>query len=218
MLIPVRKITWILIGVMLLLDAAHLWVNLAPPVSPTGFRYDSLISAFHLENEANIPNWYSTVLLFAIALAALVIRRLQKQPRWGFFWPVFAGFFALLSLEEAADLREVIYHTIFVKSFLVCAPLGVIFISLCLGFFFFIRRTDGISRLWIGAGLFLLLVGALGGQYLQINLAVGQNTFAAGILIKETLEMLGEILVLAGCLMEINTLAGEKMTMDFHGR
>ena len=122
--IPVRKITWILIGFMLLLNAAHLWVNLAPPISPTGFRYDSLISAFHLENEANIPNWYSTVLLFAIALAALVIRRLQKQPRWGFFWPVFAGFFALLSLEEAADLREVIYHTIFVKSFLVCAPLG----------------------------------------------------------------------------------------------
>jgi len=202
--IPIRKIFWSLLAVSALLAAAHLWVTLAPPISPTGFRYDALISAFNLEGEANIPNWFSIVLLVCVALASLVIQKLRRaaggvKPRWNFFWPVFAVTFLVLSLEEAARLREVLYHTLFNKAInYVYIPFGLALVALCSFYFFLIERQDRALQRWIIGGLVLFVIGGLGGA-----------VFDAGTLLKEWLEMVGVILVLCGCLREINVLAGE---------
>lgn len=202
--IPIRKIFWSLMAVSALLAAAHLWVTLAPPTSPTGFRYDAFISAFILEGEANIPNWFSTVLLIWVALASLVIYRLRlaaggARPRWNFFWPVFAVTFLVLSLEETARLREVLYHTLFNKAInYVYIPFGLALVALCSFYFFIIEPQDRALRRWIIGGLVLFVIGGLGGA-----------VFDAGTLLKEWLEMVGVILVLCGCLREINVLAGE---------
>jgi hypothetical protein len=202
MLIPIRKILWSLLAVTALLAAAHLWVTLSPPISPTGFRYDALISVFNVENEANIPNWFSTVLLFTVALASLVIQRLRRaaseaKPRWNFFWPVFAVTFLVLSLEEAAGLRSVLYHTLFNKAInYVYIPFGLALVALCSFYFFVIERKDRALQRWIISGLVIFVIGGLGGA-----------VFDAGVLLKEWLEMAGTILVLCGCLREINALS-----------
>jgi hypothetical protein len=202
MLIPIRKIFWSLMAVSALLATAHLWVTLAPPTSPTGFRYDAFISAFILEGEANIPNWFSTVLLFTVALASLVIQRLRRaargaKPRWNFFWPIFAVTFLVLSLEEAARMREVLYHTLFNKAInYVYIPFGLALVALCMYYFFVIEHQDQALQRWIIGGLVIFVIGGLGGA-----------VFDAGTLLKEWLEMAGTILVLCGCLREINVLA-----------
>ena len=196
MLIPIRKIFWILLSISLLLAAAHLWVTLAPPVSPTGFRYDALISAFNLENEANLPNWFSTVLLFSTALAGWLIYRLRTAAKWRFFWLVFAAIFLLLSLEEAARLREVLFHTLFIQSIAaVYIPAGLALLVLFGGYFLIIERQNRPLQRWMVGGLLALVLGGLGGVlYPDI------------VVLKEWLEMLGEILVLCACLREINRL------------
>jgi hypothetical protein len=197
--IPIRKIFWILLSISLLLAAAHLWVTLAPPVSPSGFRYDALISAFDMENEANLPNWFSTVLLFATSLAGWLVYRLRSGAKWRFFWLIFAGIFLLLSLEEAASLREVLYHTFFIKSFAtVYIPAGLALLVLFGGYFLIIERNNRPLQRWIIGGLLALVLGGLGGVlYPDI------------VVLKEWLELLGEILVLCACLGEINRLRGE---------
>lgn len=196
MVIPVRKIFWTLLSISLLLAVAHLWVTLAPPVSPSGFRYDALISALDMENEANLPNWFSTVLLFGIGLAGWLIYRLRAGAKWQFFWLVFAGIFLLLSLEEAARLREVLYHTLFDKAInYIYIPFGLALVAICLYYFLIIERQDRALQRWIIGGLVIFVIGGLGGA-----------VFDAGTLLKEWLEMVGVVLVLCGCLREINTL------------
>lgn len=195
--IPVRKVFWSLLAGSLLLAAAHLWVSLVPPVSPTGFRYDALISAFNLENEANLPNWYATILLFSIALASLVIFYLRRGgSKWAVFWLGFAVIFLLLSLEEAAQLREVLFHTFFLPAIAaIYLPLGLLLVIGVGVYFFIIKRTDRPLQGWIISGLVVFVLGGVGGGRLHFP-----------IVVKEWLEMFGEILVLCGCLREMNVL------------
>lgn len=196
MLIPIRKIFWTLLSISLLLAAAGLWVRLAPPVSPTGFRYDALISALDMENEANLPNWFSTVLLFGIAMAGWLIYRLRAGRKWRFFWLVFAAIFLLLSLEEAARLREVLFHTLFIQSIAaVYIPAGLALLALFGGYFLIIERHNRRLQWWILGGLLVFVLGGLGGVL-----------YSDIVVLKEWLELLGEILVLCGCLAEINRL------------
>ncbi len=194
--IPVRKIFWSLLAVSALLAAGHLWVTLAPPVSPTGFRYDALISAFDMENEANLPNWFSIVLLFSIALAGMVIYRLRSGVKWRFFWLIFAGIFLLLSLEEAARLREVLFHTFFIQSIAaVYVPAGLALLALFGGYLLIIERYNRPLQRWLISGLVIFVIGGLGGV-LTLDI----------VALKEWLEMFGAILVLCGCLGEVNRL------------
>jgi hypothetical protein len=198
MVIPVRKIFWILFSISLLLAAAGMWVRLAPPVSPSGFRYDALISALDMENEANLPNWFSTVLLFGIGLAGWLIYRLRSGVKWRTFWLVFAGIFLLLSLEEAARLREVLYHTLFIKSIAaIYIPAGLALLALFGSYFLIIEKQNRPLQRWIIGGLLVFVLGGLGGVL-----------YSDIVVLKEWLELLGEILVLCGCLREINALAG----------
>lgn len=64
MSIPTRKIFLFLLLSVLVLLALHLYSSALP---------DAVHKKFNLNGEANIPAWYSTVLLFSVALSSLVI-------------------------------------------------------------------------------------------------------------------------------------------------
>jgi hypothetical protein len=70
------------------------------------------VQQFNLRHEANIAVWYSSVLLLAGAITALAIsvdRAKALAPTiFPLFWKVIAATFAWLSLDETAQIHEVL--------------------------------------------------------------------------------------------------------------
>lgn len=63
---------------------------------------------FSLDKEANVPSWFSSALLLtAAALLALVaLDALGRKARWGRHWAGLSVVFAVLSLDETAEIHE----------------------------------------------------------------------------------------------------------------
>jgi hypothetical protein len=76
-----------------------------------GARY----AFFHLGREQNLPAWFASLQLFAVAYAAIVVaheescikdrQALLNRP---LVWYIMAAGFAFLSLDEFAEIHEVI--------------------------------------------------------------------------------------------------------------
>ena len=68
----------------------------------------SIFNAFQLDNEGNIPTWYSSMLLaingFFLLLLGAATRRAQLPD--GRYWSVLGGIFLVLSLDETASIHE----------------------------------------------------------------------------------------------------------------
>jgi hypothetical protein len=60
---------------------------------------------FSLSVEANVPTWYSSMLLAACALALAASSR-SAEPRWRWHWRGLAVFFVAMSLDEVASFHE----------------------------------------------------------------------------------------------------------------
>lgn len=103
MKIPIKRILLLLVLIALFLLILHILTLDGPKL---------LYLKFNLNKEANIPTWFSTVLLFTISITAIVIswpeKNLGLHHRWRFFWILFAAFYAFLSFDEAAMVHEVI--------------------------------------------------------------------------------------------------------------
>jgi len=104
----------------------------------------SLENRFDLDQEANIPTWYSTVLLFSISQLSLIIyiigRKIRLNASLRSFWLGFSAVYCFLSLDEAARLHSMITFGVNVKWIFVYAPLGALFFSFCLYYFITIIR------------------------------------------------------------------------------
>ena len=71
-------------------------------------RQSAIYRLLNVNNEANIPTWYSTValLLCVLLLALIAIFKQQQKDRFTNHWRGLALLFLLLSLDEAASLHE----------------------------------------------------------------------------------------------------------------
>ena len=67
-----------------------------------------LVGLCSLSYEQNLPTWYASVLLFACAglLAAIALDVRERGGRFHRHWWVLAAGFALMSLDEVAELHE----------------------------------------------------------------------------------------------------------------
>ncbi|MDP6342100.1 MAG: hypothetical protein QF491_01110, partial [Alphaproteobacteria bacterium] len=71
-------------------------------------RLLGLVGQFSLGYEANVPTWYSSVLLLACAAVLAVIGFSRPPGKGGYrrHWLALAAIFAYMSLDEAAVLHE----------------------------------------------------------------------------------------------------------------
>jgi hypothetical protein len=169
---------------------------------------------FNLNKEANVPTWYSTVLLFSVSASSLFIyvlgnRVVGREQRWRLFWMGFGGVFCFLSLDEAARLHEIIDDRTSVKWVYVYAPFAAVFFVVCSVHFASIRTDDKSLRNWVLGGLIVYALGGLGTELIDYSFRrllrpLRQTEFA----IEEGLEMIGTIMVLMGCLGELRRLHG----------
>ena len=211
-MIPIRKIVVLLVGIELYLIGMHFF----PEAFSTTIR-----NRFDLNGEANIPTWYSTELLFAISASSLILYALSATDRQSRkFWLVFGCVYGFLSLDEAARLHEVIDKHI--KWVVVYGPPAGLFFVFCANHL--CNGDNQALRNFIVGGLSVYALGGLVGETVSslldpLSPVLQQVEFVW----EEGLEMLGSILVLTGCLQEINRVASSQggwapMNMDIRSK
>ena len=213
--IPLRRIFWVLMActlALVVLDAVPVLLRrLAGIELPP-----SIESRVQLNGEANIPTWFSTVLLFSVAATSLANHWLGAEPAGRnvvrrLFWLAFGIVFVYVSLDEAARFHELIdsesqYRLKWVFFY---APFAGIFLAACTYYLLWLRKDSPELTRWILGGLATYLAGGLLAEFVAYSLAMaGQLTSEAlhvEMTLEETLEMSGTILLWMGCLHEFQS-------------
>lgn len=89
--------------------AALLALHVFSQVLRFGFGWDyqmGLAEEVYLGAEANIPNWFSTLLLLACGVVLLVIARGKRTDRYWPHWLALGVIFVAMSLDESAALHD----------------------------------------------------------------------------------------------------------------
>lgn len=169
-------------------------------------EWNSSVSAlFDLDQEANLPTWFSSSLLFSVALASLIIVRLSSKVKdlvkRRSFWLGFSLISIYLSLDEASGLHELLSTLLGIRWIWIYIPLGTLcFIIIAYSLEFTIKNQDLTNHILGGYTVFI--TGALSSEIFNFYFVLGKAEAA----IQEGFEMLGTIIILTGCLKEINRL------------
>jgi hypothetical protein len=171
-----------------------------------GSLNETIDNRFNLDGEANIPAWYSTVLLFSVSLSAFVIYLSGGLPsdrpsrRKRAFWLGFSIVYCFFSLDEAARLHEIIDKTTSIKWVYVYAPFALVFLAVCV-FHLATPCNHGAVRRWILGGLGLSCMGAMGFELLGYLMSpLPRFLQHLEFVFEEGSEMTGTAMVLVGCL------------------
>ncbi len=184
--------------------------------------YLSVVDLFWVDAEANVPTWYSSLLLVAIALLAAMLAAGapagQDRARWE--WGGLAAIFALLSLDEASGVHELLIspvrqalHAQGVLYYAWVVPGTVFVVVFALTFARLVFRLPVEVRRVLSAAAGVYLAGALGmemvGGWYADRVSDSTFTFALLTTIEETLEMLGASLGVYGLFRQFASSGGE---------
>ncbi len=199
--IPVRTLFFSLIGIVFLLLLMHIFTeNLSWIPS----------RKFNLNAEANIPTWYSTILLSSVALISLGVYRSKRdsRPFERYFWLGFCLIYFFFSLDECAQIHEIIDNHTNIKWVTIYAPFSGTFFAMCAYYFCIIRKDDKRLRYWIVGGLVVFAAGGMGfemADYIgQRHNCVSPTLDQVETMCEEGLELLGTSMVFVGCLLELS--------------
>ncbi len=158
---------------------------------------------FDVDQENNLPTWYSGfLLLVATALLWLCARqRKAVGDRWSVQWLALSGGFLLMSLDEVAGVHETI-NSVIVMTWAIPA----VFLVLVLGLAFvpFLLQLPRRTALHFSLAGAIYIAGAVGVEIFGNSLSV-QNLrdtlqYDMATLVEEALEMLGVILFIRALL------------------
>lgn len=172
----------------------------------------TIADRFNLNGEANIPEWYSAVLLFSVSLSSLAVYLLSRNGigpdrPWKKFWLAFAGVYCFLSLDESARMHEIFNNVTALKWVYAYAPFAAIFFVVCVFYFVTIRRGEKRVRNWVLGGLVVYAFGGLVSEFIGYVLSPMPHAMQqVEFVIEEGLEMIGTIIVLMGVLQELRHL------------
>jgi hypothetical protein len=204
-----KKTFWTLMIITICLIGIHSCIVISPLFLAREIPL-FIVDRFNLNAEANLPTWYSTILLFLVSLVSYLIYRLGLRiPKEKWFpknlWLLMSLVYLFLSIDEAAQLHEIMDQLIHLKWIYVYAPLaGLVFMG-CFYYFIILRRKDGkLGGLVIG-GMVVFAIGGLVSEWISykfnpLRYAYQQIEFV----VEEGLELIGVSMVLTGCLQELN--------------
>lgn len=171
----------------------------------SGWLSWDVFGKFNLDGEANIPSWYSTVLLFSVSLCSLAIYGLSHAHGHTRFWIYFGCAFCFLSLDEMVGIHELLDNTATVKWVFFYAPFAAAFFIVCV--FYFKNISQAVLRNWLLGGLVVYALGGLVCETLNhVFFPLPRLLQFLEFVLEEGLEMLGAIMVLTGCLHELDRL------------
>ncbi len=206
--LPVRKIFWTLIVFTIGLLGIYSFFVLFGHF--LGGDLEVIIAhRFNINEEANIPTWYSTMLLILVSAASFFIyylgRRLTEHSFFQrTFWLVFGSVFCFLSIDEAAMIHEIIDLSTSLKWVYIYAPGAVIFFLVCAYYFVVVRKDDRDLRNWMMGGLVVFVTGGIVPEWISYSFHFPNSIQLIEFVVEEGLEMVGTVMVLNGCLLELN--------------
>jgi hypothetical protein len=180
-----------------------------------------LIPLLSLSEEANLPTWYSSILLFAcaVALASIASTVRGERGRFATHWAVLAAIFLYMSLDETAQLHERLnslwsFHGVFYFSWII--PAAVIVLVIGLAYLPFVLNLPPPTRIrFIAAGI--IYVG--GALIMEMPLGVwatrhGEDNLGYVVIdaVEETMEMAGASFFLLAVLRHRASLAQASST------
>jgi hypothetical protein len=210
MQIPTKKILVFLLSclsLILIIHAILVFINyiLATEIPPF------INLRFNISYEGNIPTWFSSVLLFAIGIYSLriasIIRNIDVTAKLSMkFWSIFGIAFVFLSLDEAAQIHEIIDNITTIKWVKVYAPFAFCFIIICYYYLIFKKSENEKITKYIIMGLAIYITGALIFEYIGYKFILNSLGKQIEVFLEEGFEMLGVIIVLTGTLTKLNSL------------
>jgi hypothetical protein len=188
-------------------------------------RHDTvygLIAKFDLDNENNIPTYFSSVILLlsAFLLGVIAVFKKQQSHLYARHWAFLAIIFLCLSLDETASLHEMLTRPVrelfgsqglFYHSWVFAAvPLVLI---LGLSFLRFLLHLPSQTRLLFSVAAVLYIGGAVGTEIVgwDYDAIYGENNLTYNLIaaIEETLEMTGIVLFNYALLRYLSKEVGE---------
>ena len=221
LVISPRKVALVLTLVVLSLILAHVYVQYLKFFhghdTQLGFERQ-----LNLDNENNIPTWYSssTLLFSAILLAVIGLANKRWSHPYAFQWLGLAAIFLYMSLDEAASLHEMIdllnpvlkpvgyFHGLLFFTWVVFGAIFVLVVALAYLRFLAALPIQTRSLFLIAGGLYV--GGALGIEILGARHAYlygfGNNfAYAMYVACEEGLEMLGNVVFLYALLIHLGS-------------
>jgi hypothetical protein len=203
-----RRLTGWLLAIM----AALLSLSTLGQVSKHYLGHPKLmgfVEAFYIDYEANVPTWFSSLLLgtAGLLLALIAAVKLGHWATWSLHWLALSILLLMLSADEIAGFHELpidpmraTFHTrgLLYYGWVVPGAALVLIVSAALARF--LAHLPRSTRRWmISAGL-VFVGGAIGVEMLSGAAADAWGeesfTYAMIVTVEEALEMLGVILLL----------------------
>jgi hypothetical protein len=182
-----------------------------------------LLRLLWVDQEGNLPTWFSSTLLLAGAILAIIIAKTTRDDgRPHVSWHLVAGLLLVLAIDEVAGMHEILAsysrraggfgffpeNGLTFGWVLLAMPPVIVVCWLAARFF---RTLAGPVRNRLGAGLAIFLAGALGVEALTgqiVGLDTSNWLYLVFSTIEEGAEMIGVVVFLDGLLGHLETSVG----------
>ena len=187
--IPTSRYLLVLTSTALLLVSLHLILNL--------YHYQVgevpwlLLQLFELDEENNVPTWFSSFILLNNAIALAIAFAQASRHQWQ--WLVLGFGFLLLSVDEVAGLHETFHTAIDNNWTLYAAGLVALVGASFVPFLLALPRPLAGGFILSGS---IYLSGALLVEYLSRDMEEESLRYAFAVALEEGLEMAGALLFL----------------------
>jgi hypothetical protein len=176
---------------------------------------NGLNALVNLDGEGNLPTWYSSIKLFAIAVCLGLLAWIERTSRGSLLFAALTLVFLSLSADETIQAHELVgekldallpggdrKNTVFAATGIWMFVLGLPAIAAITLLFWYARsflRMAPAAFTKCLAGLAVFTAGALGVETLSNFAVPGSAARLAQVTIEELLEMLGATILLWGC-------------------
>jgi hypothetical protein len=193
----------------------------------TGHSHAVLTREFNLDEEANIPTWYSVITLFLCSLFLWVIAKGERSTasRWYPHWMGLAVIFMLLSVDELASIHEIAIYPIrhhfgltgiFYFAWVVPALFFLLFLAIAYARWFWalpsrFRKLSALSAVvYVGGAVGMEMIGGL----VESRAHARNALYIACATVEETMEMAG-VLIWLCTLLAYAAARGYSLTLQF---
>ncbi len=162
-----------------------------------------IVPLFDVDQEANIPTWFTSILLLlaAIILGVVTLRKYYSRDRYKLHWLILSFIFLYLSLDEVAGVHEKANFILNAKITFVNSDPFNLFLLIILAIFygkFMLHLPKQTLIQFIGAAS-LFITGALLIEFINVNFFPSiywQHSLLNSLIvtIEELLEMFGAVL------------------------
>lgn len=171
-----------------------------------------LIQMFELDEENNLPTWFSSFILLNVAFFVYISSNrpgLNKKAHWRFI----ATGFLILAIDEVAGMHETFNSSIEINW---AIPGAILILFVAAAYVPFLLSLRGkLALLFILAGA-LFVSGAIITELLSEDMDSDSWGYALAVALEEGLEMFGVLLFLWLNLKELEV--DDKLQIDFHAR